>query len=42
MEQISYLPDAKNDRQVKTTPAPPNKPLPDSLLFSDSSEPSNN
>jgi hypothetical protein len=40
MESVSYLPDPKNDRHVKSVPPPPNKPLSSSVLFSNKKYPS--
>ena len=40
MDKISYLPNPKNDRQVNSVKSPPNRPLPNSLLFPNSAEPS--
>jgi len=41
MDSISYLPDTKNDRQVKSVNPPPNKPMPTTLLFPSLDYPSN-
>ena len=40
MESVSYLPDPKGDRQNKNVKPPPNRPLPNSLLYPNSSTPS--
>ena len=41
MESVTYLPNPKNDRQNSKVKPPPNRPLPNSLLFPNSSDQSN-